>query len=575
MTAPGTRFGCPQCGLKLRIQANSAIERRIVCPRCQAPLRVRFEPLTGTVEVQSAGPLAQPTLSPADSTAAGPAPQQPGPTPPPSSAAPQPGERPADGPHCPVPLDDASRQDHSRPADRSLSGTIPAKRWWLVAGGLGGLLLLGIGAWALWRGPGDGPRSTESEPAVAHGDVAAPAAPANSATIPTGPAKTAGSTAELPADVQPDPNQLVLERLTGLQTPIGRVIELTDSFPPAVVGDASRSIGSRLSWLAVLAHQMEDNPPAVDWNSDWNTPVNDRFVRRRLVQFQNPLMTQLTGDDGYPAGHFVGVAGVGPEVLRPEPSANQVGVFAPDRRVSLAQIRDGLAQTAVVTGVQSQFGSWGAGGRPTIRSFQSPPVIGGPDGLGTGQAESLLLLMADGRVQPVAADVDPEVFRRMLTIAGEVLEENPTEPDDAAPQELVVSPAEPVDPPANIPLAESATLWDDDDQPPLSPEFAGDDEQPRRQVNPRVALAQKLVQFDQPVRSRREVLWGVRDLVGVPLRFEGGDVETRLKETVGFTLRDVTVQQVLERTLAESGLGWRIERGQLVVFVTDNPSGKQ
>ena len=162
----------------------------------------------------------------------------------------------------------------------------------------------------------------------------------------------------------------------------------TGSFPPAVVGDASRTVETRLSWLAFLAQRIENSPP-VDWNHDWNAPVNDRFVRRRLVEFQNPLIPLLTGEDGYPAGHFVGVAGVGPEVLRPDPPADQVGVFAPDRLVNLAQIRDGLSQTAVVTGVQSQLGSWGAGGRPTIRSFQSEPVIGGPDGLGTGLAEKI------------------------------------------------------------------------------------------------------------------------------------------------------------------------------------------
>jgi hypothetical protein len=37
----------------------------------------------------------------------------------------------------------------------------------------------------------------------------------------------------------------------------------------------------------------------------------------------------------------------------------------------------------------------------------------------------------------------------------------------------------------------------------------------------------------------------------------------------------VTVQQVLEQTLAESGLDWRIEQGQIVVFVADNRSGKR
>jgi hypothetical protein len=368
--------------------------------------------------------------------------------------------------------------------------------------------------------------------------------------------------------------QALRERLQGLQTPVTVVLEQTGSFPPAVVGDSSRPVGARLSWLAVLAQRFENSPP-VDWNSDWDTPVNDRFVRRRLEQFQNPLIPQLTGEDGYPAGHFVGLAGVGPEVLRPDPPSDQVGVFAPDRLVSLSQIHDGLAQTAIVTGVQAQLGSWGAGGSPTIRSFQSPPVIGGPDGLGMGLAENLLLLMADGRVQTVGADVDPEVFRKMLTIAGEEHDENSSEPVDPAAEGGAVPGTESKESAPRGTLVENEPVWDDDDHPPLSPQFAGDDEQPARQVNPRVSLAQKLVLFEQPVRPRREVLRVVRDLVGVPLRFEGPDIEARLREGIGFTLRDVTVQQVLDRTLAQSGLSWRIENGHIVVFVADSPPGGQ
>ena len=571
MTAPGTRFGCPQCGVKLRIQSDSPIERRIVCPRCQTLLRVRFQSPTETVQVEPIGPAAHPTPPLAAGSAPMPTPALADPLAPEravgsATAVPPPQSSPE---HSPPPVD-------LPPPERAWSLSLAANRWWLVGGGLVALILLGIVlSWRL----GDEPRSRDSGLEIAPGEPTAQRDPATSAPLNAESTGTADLTPPKPGDPQSDPGQPLRERLQTLHAPLVRVVEQTGSFPPAVVGDPSRTIESRLSWLAFLAHEANDNSPPVDWNSDWNAPVNDRFVRRRLVEFQNPLIPQLTGDDGYPASHFVGLAGIGPEVFRPDPPSDQVGVFAPDRRVSLPQIRDGLAQTAVVTGSQTHLGSWGAGGRPTIRSFQSQPVIGGPDGLGTGQAESLLLLMADGRVQPVGAEVDPEVFRRMLTIAGEELEETPAETEDAAADEIPGPGSESAAPAPNVPLAESQPVLepvlDDDDQPPLSPGFAGDDEQPRRQVNPRVALAQKLVEFEQPIRSRRDVLWGVRDLVGVPVRFEGVDVESRLRDRVGFKLRDVTVQQVLEQTLAESGLDWRIEQGQIVVFVADNRSGKR
>jgi len=568
MTAPGTRFGCPQCGLKLRIQADSVVERRIACPRCEASLRVRFEPHSGMVEVEATGVTVDPTSSRANDSAVLASHATTGNIPTLHPLSPEIPVR--SGERQPGQVDSPGDRPHSEPP---LSVPSPTLRRWLAGAGLTTLFLCGIGLWSPWLRSRDEPHSAVSQREVAQSEPPIQPVPATSESTSTGDSGVAGIAPEPPGDQQSDPARPARERLLDLDAPVGAVVDLTGSFPPAVVGDSSRSVESRLSWLAFLARQLHDNPPPIDWMSDWNAPVNDRFVRRRLVGFQNPLIPQLTGEDGYPAGHFVGVAGVGPEVLRPEPPFNQVGVFAPDRQVSLRQIRDGLAQTVVVTGAQAQLGSWGAGGRPTIRSFQSEPVIGGPDGLGTGLAESLLVLMADGRVQTVGSDIDPGVFRRLLTIAGEVSEANPSELGTAVAEEESVTESETVGTSSESSLVEGEPLLEDADHPPLAPEFAGDDEQPRRQVNLRDSLAQKLVQFEQPIRSRRDVLRGLRDLVGVPLRFEGADLEPRLKQGIGFTLRDVTVQQVLERTLAESGLNWRIEQGQIVIFVADSHSG--
>ena len=51
MPESSARFGCPQCGLKLRIRAEATVERRIACPGCHVSLRVRFDRQAGTVEV--------------------------------------------------------------------------------------------------------------------------------------------------------------------------------------------------------------------------------------------------------------------------------------------------------------------------------------------------------------------------------------------------------------------------------------------------------------------------------------------------------------------------------------------
>ena len=447
------------------------------------------------------------------------------------------------------------------------------RRRWLI---LAALVPIGVGLAVLLTRWTVGSRQTAVQPEIgfgvpSHPEVTQPPAITDGSAgdgvlaSPNSPSATSDPPEE------PDPLAPIQERLSGLQQMLEPMLAQTGAYPPAVAGDEARTVESRLSWLALVAHrQAESGSLPVDWDSDWNAPVNDRFVRRRLVGFQNPLISQLTGEDGYPATHFVGLAGVGGDVLHPDPPRDRVGVFAPYRSAGTKEIRDGLAQTAVVTGVQAQLGSWGAGGSPTIRSFHAEPVIGGPDGFGTGTNGSLLVLMADGRVQVLSEEVDPDVFRQMLTIDGE-RPLVPGEEDAVFPP--VAGDPEPGADEMSSPTGEDPVLEDELD-PPLSPVFAGDDEQPARQVDPRVTLAQRILVYEQAVRPRREILRGVSELVGLPLRFEGDGLDARLREEVGFTLRDASVQQVLERTLTGSGLSWKVEGRVLVIYPTPAKTGE-
>ncbi|HBH50298.1 MAG TPA: hypothetical protein DDY91_00220 [Planctomycetaceae bacterium] len=587
MAAPPARFVCPQCGARLKIQSATAVERQIDCPGCQAPLHVLYEPSAGQVTVTRRESMSRAKAPPAGSSGGtshgtGPIPEIVTPATPTTGPIPkgptQAGAPVSGGLATPATVQPASSGETESvfPTDELLPPPMSwdpdsasgGRRRWLITGILVALGLAGVAFLRQRNSRNHDSGTTQPLP-----PVAATASGESSATLPeAGSAVEESPSTTAEPGPERDPVAEVENRWDGVQKSLAEILDETGAYPPAVVGDVSRSVESRLSWMALVARRQEGNDAiAVDWNSDWNAPVNDRFVRRRLVGFQNPMIAQLTGEDGYPATHFVGLAGVGGEVLRPDPPRDQIGVFAPDQRITVEQIRDGLAQTAVVTGVQSQLGSWGAGGLPTIRSFQSEPVVEGPDGFGTGTNGSLLVLMADGRVQIVSGDVDPDVFRQMLTIDGE----NST---GSGEQESAPDPAgvgeDPGADESEMQAGEGLVI-DEELDPPLSPGFAGDEEQPSRQVDPRVTLAQRLLVYEQAVRPRREVLRGVAELVGLPLRFEGEGLEGPLREGVGFILRDVSVQQVLERSLAGSGLSWKVEGRALVIFETPAKTGGQ
>ena len=152
--------------------------------------------------------------------------------------------------------------------------------------------------------------------------------------------------------------------------------------------------------MAQLAERVDaGSAPDPVWDRPWNAPQNEPFVRRRLTMFQNPAISELTGADGYPASHFVGVAGVGADAARLDHRSARAGIFSNDRRTRLEDIRDGAGNTLLVLGVRDQLGSWGAGGPATVRGLTSEPYLNGPDGFGTGADDAMSALMADGGVR--------------------------------------------------------------------------------------------------------------------------------------------------------------------------------
>ena len=343
------------------------------------------------------------------------------------------------------------------------------------------------------------------------------------------------------------------------------------TFPSGTVPILGIAPENRLSWMAVLADRFDDSQPDPIWDRPWNSPQNEPFVRRRLKNFQNPAIAQLTGGDGYPASHYVGVAGTGADAARLENRHPRAGIFGDERRTRIDDIRDGASNTLLVLGVRDHLGSWAAGGQPTMRGLSREPYVNGPDGFGTGSPDSMQALLADGRVIVVNDQIDPRILRRMAAKAdGLALDESEAgEPGDR-PSLLADSGAPASDdvPDGDGRSVESPSVELPGNKRPLEPQFAPEPAPPAaKKIDLTVSLKQPIVRFDQPKsRPLSEVLTGVAEMAGAQIDFdrdELGPAAARLAEPVALKLDNTTVGDILTGLLRPAGLAYRVDGDHL------------
>jgi hypothetical protein len=220
----------------------------------------------------------------------------------------------------------------------------------------------------------------------------------------------------------------------------------------------------RLSWaVELLPYLAGEEAGGFDKEASWNEGKNQAAARRVIPQFLNlkgptpaPAFIMVPGQDQthpFAATHFVGVAGVGLDAAEyradDEATAKKRGVFGYDRVTRKEDIKDKLSETIVFLQVPGDHkGAWMAGGGATVRGVSEEvdavqpfvciiyPEKPGATSKYTGK-KGTLAIMADGKVRFIPADIDPNVFRAMCTIAGGEKIENL---DDIAP---VVSDEEP------------------------------------------------------------------------------------------------------------------------------------
>lgn len=361
------------------------------------------------------------------------------------------------------------------------------------------------------------------------------------------------------AAVAERPDDDVESRLGALGGRISEYREEHEHFPRGTVDADDLPPGERLSWLAALAAADPEREPQPVWDHSWRDPVNERFIRQRIPGFQNPGMEQLVDDEGFPATHFAGVAGVGADAPKLPADHPRAGLFGFNRTTTAEDVKDGTSQTMMVAGVTKDNGAWAAGGRATVRPFTKTPYINGPDGFGTGQPDGMHVLMADGSVRFLSKETDPSVIRHMAAMAdglppdssapgepGELAETSPPDEPQAAETGQEREPSAPGPPP--LPPGNVSQL--------VTPE-------PPQPVNVEAALAQPILRFEQKRSAPFEdLLLQVEEMAGVPVRFEKGRAhppEEIAGRRVTLALENTTVGEILRALLKRVGLRYVVE----------------
>ena len=95
-------------------------------------------------------------------------------------------------------------------------------------------------------------------------------------------------------------------------------------------------------------------------------------------------------------------------------------MFGYDRVTTMADIKDGLANTMVIAETAKVTGSWLQGGPATVRGLDpaEKPYVGLNLQFGGLHRGGAWVAMADGSVRWVSDSISPTVFEALSTMAG-------------------------------------------------------------------------------------------------------------------------------------------------------------
>jgi hypothetical protein len=195
--------------------------------------------------------------------------------------------------------------------------------------------------------------------------------------------------------------------------------DVNKHFPAAARANPALKPDQRLSWQVELLPFLEQDAlfKQIDFTKSWDDPANRNAVATPIETFVNPSIGPQTSHD-LPVTEYVGLAGVGVDGPNLPVTNPKAGVFAYNRVTRIQDVTDGASNTIMTSECNKDFGSWAAGGRPTIRALTAKPYLEGPDGLGGQHPGACMVGLVDGSVRAISTSIDPKVLEAMVTISG-------------------------------------------------------------------------------------------------------------------------------------------------------------
>jgi hypothetical protein len=260
----------------------------------------------------------------------------------------------------------------------------------------------------------------------------------------------------------------------------------------------------------------------------------------------NPALGPTTATGGFPATHYVGVAGLGADAAELDAADPRAGVFGFRARSMSARLSDGASNTIALAGVSQKLGPWGRGGDATVRGLTQRPYIDGPDGFGSGQPDGMLVGMADGSVRFLPKNIDPEVLERLVTIGGDA-------------RALAASAKPPVE--------------------AMQPEAANEAVPPPKRKPSKGALTARLAERISSIEFKATPLSEVVELLSqlstVPITLDSNGLAAAGVEPdarVSLSMNDATIGEVLDEALRPYQLKYLEVGDQLIVTDSRQPA---
>jgi hypothetical protein len=269
-------------------------------------------------------------------------------------------------------------------------------------------------------------------------------------------------------------------RMFDLAAAVQAYVKKNGHFPRGTIprrADPSRVLDwrpdQRLSWMVELLEYLGAGEYAdlrFDPEKSWTEEPNRLRARIPIPYYLGQLhsrdssayLVRYPGAGNFAASHWVGISGVGYDAayyrLDDPAVAEKVGMFGYERMIKPEDVKDGLANTiALIQVPPNQAGPWMAGGGSTVRGVsEQPDCVHAFVCTKYKDQPGTFAIMGDGKVRFIPANMPPEQFRALCTIAGK---EKVRDLDKIAP---VVEPEEP----ANDQKAEALPPVPPDRPPP-------------------------------------------------------------------------------------------------------------